>query len=134
MQRLEASEKALRKIFCADYDFLIPDYQRPYVWGKEQAAELLHDLSSALDRDDEGEPYFLGSVVLIKQPDVPRAQVVDGQQRLTILTILFAVLAHLADDFQVAQDQDPGDLGAVGPGEQREPAEHAQHGQVGNTK
>jgi uncharacterized protein with ParB-like and HNH nuclease domain len=66
MQRLEASEKALGKIFCADYDFMIPDYQRPYAWGKEQAVELLDDLSGALDRD-EGEPYFLGSIVLIKQ-------------------------------------------------------------------
>jgi len=101
MQRLEASEKALRKIFCADYDFLIPDYQRPYAWGTAQAAELLDDLSSVLDRD-EGEPYFLGSIVLIKQPDVPRAEVVDGQQRLTTLTILFAVLAHLAADAETA--------------------------------
>lgn len=103
MQRLEASEKALRKIFCADYDFLIPDYQRPYAWGTAQAAELLDDLSSALDRD-EGEPYFLGSIVLIKQPDVPRAEVVDGQQRLTTLTILFAVLAHLAADAETARE------------------------------
>jgi uncharacterized protein DUF262/uncharacterized protein DUF1524 len=103
MQRLEASEKALGKIFCEDYDFQIPDYQRPYAWGKEQAAELLDDLSGALDRE-EGEPYFLGSVVLIKQPDVPRAQVVDGQQRLTTLTILFAVLAHLAADEDTARE------------------------------
>ena len=88
---------SLEGIFCADYDFLIPDYQRPYAWGTEQAAELLDDLSGALDRD-EGEPYFLGSIVLIKQPDVPRAEVVDGQQRLTTLTILFAVLAYLAAD------------------------------------
>jgi Protein of unknown function DUF262/Protein of unknown function (DUF1524) len=101
MQRLEASEKALRKIFCADYDFLIPDYQRPYAWGKEQAGELLSDLTTALERG-EGEPYFLGSVVLIKQPDVPRAEVVDGQQRLTTLTILFAVLAHLTLDEETA--------------------------------
>jgi len=103
MQRLEASEKALRKIFCADYDFLIPDYQRPYAWGKDQTAELLDDLTMALGRD-EGEPYFLGSIVLIKQPDVPRAEVVDGQQRLTTLTLLFAVLAHLTADEETAHE------------------------------
>jgi hypothetical protein len=103
MQRLEANEKTLGKIFCADYDFLIPDYQRPYAWGTEQAAELLDDLSSALDRD-AAEPYFLGSIVLIKQPDVPRSQVVDGQQRLTTLTILFGVLAHLAVDGETARE------------------------------
>ena len=103
MQRLEASEKAIGRIFCADYDFLIPDYQRPYAWGQEQTSELLEDLSGALDRD-EGEPYFLGSIVLIKQSDVSRAQVVDGQQRLTTLTILFAVLAHLAADEATARE------------------------------
>ena len=103
MQRLEASEKALRKIFCADYDFLIPDYQRPYAWGKDQTAELLDDLTMALGRD-EGEPYFLGSIVLIKQPDVPRAEVVDGQQRLTTLTLLFAVIAHLTADEETARE------------------------------
>src|ERR1039457_3400422 len=101
MQRLEGGETALGKLFCADYDCLSPDDQRPYAWGMEQAAELLDDLSGALDRD-EGEPYFLGSIVLIKQPDVPRAEVVDGQQRLTTLTILFAVLAYLAADEETA--------------------------------
>lgn len=103
MQRLEASEKALSKIFCADYDFAIPDYQRPYAWGKEQAAELLDDLAGVLDRD-EGEPYFLGSVVLIKQSGEPWAEVVDGQQRLTTLTVVFAVLAHLAADDETTQE------------------------------
>jgi hypothetical protein len=103
MQQPEASEKALSKIFCADYDFVIPDYQRPYAWEKEQAAELLNDLTDALDRD-EREPYFLGSIVLIKQPDQPWGQVVDGQQRLTTLTILFAVLAHLAADEETAHE------------------------------
>jgi Protein of unknown function DUF262/Protein of unknown function (DUF1524) len=103
MQPLEASEKALAKIFCADYDFLIPDYQRPYAWGKDQTAELLDDLGTALDRD-KGEPYFLGSIVLIKQPDEPSAEVVDGQQRLTTLTIVFAVLAHLTADEQTARE------------------------------
>lgn len=97
MQRLEAQEKPLAKIFCGDYDFRVPNYQRPYAWGKEQAAELLDDLSEALDRD-EGEPYFLGSLVLIKQPERPEADIVDGQQRLTTLTILFAILADLAPD------------------------------------
>jgi Protein of unknown function DUF262 len=97
MQRLEAQERPLAKIFCGDYDFRVPNYQRPYAWEKEQAAELLDDLSEALDRD-EGEPYFLGSLVLIKQPERPEADIVDGQYRLTTLTILFAILADLADD------------------------------------
>ena len=95
MQQLEAHEKPLAKIFCGDYDFRVPNYQRPYAWGTDQAAELLDDLTGALERN-EGEPYFLGSLVLIKQPGAPRSEIIDGQQRLTTLTILFSVLAELA--------------------------------------
>lgn len=41
-------------------------------------------------------PYFLGSIVLIKDPQNPEADVVDGQQRLATLTILLSVLRDLA--------------------------------------
>jgi uncharacterized protein with ParB-like and HNH nuclease domain len=41
MQQLEAHEVPLHKTFSSDYDFRIPDYQRPYAWQVEQAAQLL---------------------------------------------------------------------------------------------
>lgn len=44
------------------------------------------------------EPYFLGSIVLIRPPKETVGQVVDGQQRLTTLTILAAVLRDLETD------------------------------------
>jgi len=34
MKALTAGENALRKIFSSDHEFMIPDYQRPYVWGQ----------------------------------------------------------------------------------------------------
>lgn len=97
MKLLDAGEYPLQKIFSSDFEFTIPDYQRPYSWGIEQALQLLDDLEGALDRDTE-DPYFLGSVVLVKNPGAPLAEVIDGQQRLTTLTILFAVLRDLASD------------------------------------
>ncbi|WP_320064195.1 DUF262 domain-containing HNH endonuclease family protein [Micromonospora sp. RTGN7] len=97
MQQLEAHEVPLHRIFCQDYDFRIPDYQRPYAWGKEQAGQLLDDLVEALERNSD-EPYFLGSVVLVKQKGQAPAEVIDGQQRLTTLTILLAVLRDLTGD------------------------------------
>jgi hypothetical protein len=103
MQQLEAHEFPLHKIFCSDYDFHIPDYQRPYAWGEEQAAQLLEDLVEALDRDNN-EPYFLGSVVLVKRKDESAAEVIDGQQRLTTLTILLAVLRDLTKDQDLRTD------------------------------
>jgi hypothetical protein len=95
LKPIDAGEIQIGKLFTAEYDFAIPDYQRPYAWGKDEALQLLDDLQSALDRDTD-EPYFLGSVVLVKEKGVSDAEVIDGQQRLTTLTILFAVLRDLA--------------------------------------
>ncbi|ALG12258.1 DUF262 domain-containing protein [Kibdelosporangium phytohabitans] len=103
MQRLEAHEVPLYKVFCSDYDFRIPDYQRPYAWEVEQATQLLDDLVDALDRNHD-EPYFLGSVVLVKRGDSSDAEVIDGQQRLTTLTILLAVLRDLSVDDEIRVD------------------------------
>lgn len=91
----------MKRIFSDDYLFQIPAYQRPYAWTTEQATELLDDLLTAMGHDGEMEdvsPYFLGSIVLIKDPSRALAEVVDGQQRLTTLTILFCVLRELSED------------------------------------
>ena len=45
-----------------------------------------------------GSQYFLGSIVLIKNDRDPKSSVVDGQQRLTTLTMLFAVLRTVMPD------------------------------------
>ena len=98
-EMIKASEQNIAKIFCNDYLFEIPVFQRPYAWEIEQIDELLDDLIFAMRRDDE-DPYFLGSVVLIKG-DKPNSQVVDGQQRLTTLTMLLCVLRELAEDSEL---------------------------------
>ncbi|WP_106797451.1 DUF262 domain-containing protein [Rhizobium sp. H4] len=97
---IEASEKPILDIFCDKYLFRIPSYQRPYAWTTEQASELLNDIVTACGSSGDvadASPYFLGSIVLIKDPQKPEADVVDGQQRLTTLTILMSVLRDLSD-------------------------------------
>ncbi|MGT2463368.1 DUF262 domain-containing protein [Sinomonas atrocyanea] len=103
LKPIDAGEVQLGKLFTAEYDFTIPDYQRPYAWGKDETLQLLDDLKSALEGDLD-EPYFLGSVVLVKEKGAPSAEVIDGQQRLTTLTILFAVLRDLAHDAALRAD------------------------------
>ena len=94
-ETIKASEQNLDKVFCDDYLFEIPFYQRPYAWTTEEVGELLDDLLFAMDKDAEA-PYFLGSIVLIKG-DTPDSKVIDGQQRLTTLTMLLCALRELAD-------------------------------------
>lgn len=103
LKPIDAGEVQLGKLFTAEFDFEIPDYQRPYAWGRDETLQLLDDLQSSLDRDTD-EPYFLGSIVLVKEKGVPAAEVIDGQQRLTTLTILFAVLRDLANDAALRAD------------------------------
>jgi len=104
---ITAHEKPLNKIFCEDYLFEIPTYQRPYSWKKEQAIQLLDDISYFALRDEELTdipPYFLGSIVLIKKQTSAFAKVVDGQQRLTTLTILLAALRHVIEDDELKDE------------------------------
>ena len=98
---LEAHDKLIREIFEGSYQFEIPDYQRPYAWTTQQVTELFDDLYSAMQDarvSGGGSQYFLGSIVLIKNDRDPKSSVVDGQQRLTTLTMLFAVLRTVMPD------------------------------------
>lgn len=90
--KITGKEYPLSKIFSEEFDYYIPAYQRPYAWTKEETETLFDDLFHFF-QTEETDNYFLGSIVLIKEEDKPHADVIDGQQRLTTLTILFAVIA-----------------------------------------
>jgi hypothetical protein len=91
---IKGGEYPVAKLFDKEFVFEIPSYQRPYAWEREQAGELFDDLDRALGdkKAEDAAPYFLGSIVVIKTDDRPNAQVVDGQQRLTTLTLLLSAL------------------------------------------
>lgn len=91
-KKINGAEYPLAKIFSSEFEYVIPSYQRPYAWTVDQASELFDDLFDFY-RSDLDEGYFLGSIVLIKEEGKPAAEVIDGQQRLTTLTILLAALA-----------------------------------------
>ena len=106
-ETIEARELQLVSIFSDSYRFEIPEYQRPYAWTTEQTGELLDDLLHAMghvENVSEAAPYFLGSIVIIKKGLRPQARIVDGQQRITTLTILLCVLRELA-----SEESDRGD-------------------------
>lgn len=91
-KKISGAEYPLAKIFSSDFEYVIPHYQRPYAWTVDQASELFEDLLAFHEAEaDEG--YFLGSIVLIKSEERPLSEVIDGQQRLTTLTILLAAMA-----------------------------------------
>ena len=98
MSSIKGGEYPLSKIFSSEFNYNIPSYQRPYAWTIQETGILFDDLYDFYKNEDKEENYFLGSIVLIKQDDNPKSDVIDGQQRLTTLTILFAIIAHSLSD------------------------------------
>lgn len=92
MSKITGKEYPLFNIFSQEFDFNIPEYQRPYAWTEEESGILFDDLYKFF-REEQSDNYFLGSIVLIKKDNQPSSSVIDGQQRLTTLTIMLACLA-----------------------------------------
>ena len=74
--------------------FLVPPFQRRYSWKEDQISQLIDDVFEASPNDEL--PYFLGSIVLASSDDAgdnsKRSLVLDGQQRLTTISLMIAVL------------------------------------------
>lgn len=96
----DTEQFVVRDLFSDDYVFRFPLYQRPYRWGTPLAETLLDDILEAAGSQgkvDDHPPYFIGSIVLVKQKERYHL-VIDGRQRLTTITILLAVLRDLEKD------------------------------------
>ena len=63
---ISGAEYPLSKVFSDDFEYHIPQYQRPYAWTTEEANVLFSDLRDFW-REEDDENYFLGSTVLIKK-------------------------------------------------------------------
>ncbi len=108
---LNAREDTLISLFSDRCDYVAPAYQREYAWREEDAGRLFDDVwlwAQGLDGDEQprrsltGEsPYFLGSLLFVRQEGEDRALIIDGHQRLMTLTILFATLR----DLETARDR-----------------------------
>lgn len=87
---MKAEERNIGSILTEQICYEIPPYQRPYSWKKENVQQLLDDLWEAFEaKDDE---YFVGSLITIEKEKDKLYEVVDGQQRLTTLNLIFARL------------------------------------------
>jgi len=104
------SEKILVKDIFSRMWFRIPEYQRPYVWSHGEVNDLLDDLTFAMSEKPDFE-YFLGSFVFQAKPasaedgqNFDENDLLDGQQRMATLLMLFGVLRDLTEDPQAKKD------------------------------
>lgn len=102
---VKATETSFAGVLEGKKQYQVPLYQRTYSWTKKQLDQLWDDVVelAAARRTDPKTSHFIGSLVLATSPDfnavgVSKLLVVDGQQRLTTLTLLLAALRdHLAE-------------------------------------
>lgn len=94
---MKAVETNFLKFLQGTRQFVIPIYQRTYSWTRQQCEQLWKDIVRA--SDDEVSGHFVGSVVYVERglyqvTAVPQLLVIDGQQRLTTLTLLLVALGR----------------------------------------
>lgn len=85
--KIESTDQDIRTMLSSGY-YSIPRFQRPYSWDRENIQEFWDDIVR-----DNPTDYFIGSMVVYKDGQ-QRYGVVDGQQRLTTITILLCVLRN----------------------------------------
>jgi len=91
--KIEADVKTIKDL--SKYYFLVPDYQREYVWRvDDQVAQFIIDLDNEYQPEQKDQSgYFLGSIIIVKNQQ--KYDVVDGQQRLTTIVITMCALRNI---------------------------------------
>ncbi len=89
--------------------FVIPVYQRNYDWTNKECKELLNDVIS-VEKHDRG-THFIGSIVFIHEgtystSEVKELVIIDGQQRLTTINIIYVALFRFAKENNMQQEAD----------------------------
>jgi len=105
---MKASSANFLTVIKGPKQFVIPIYQRTYSWQIAQCNKLFNDILS-ISRDENIPGHFIGSVVYFQESihtvsDVPKLLVIDGQQRLTTVSLLIAALAEFVRDHKVEID------------------------------
>ena len=92
---MKAQDVPLIQLLDGAKQFVVPIFQRDYSWGTKHCQQLWNDILR-VGADQNSKAHFLGSVVYIPAEDsqaaIPRWLVIDGQQRLTTVTLLLIAL------------------------------------------
>lgn len=98
---MKAEELKIVDVLTESKTYIIPSYQRPYSWTDEHVMLLVKDI---YDEFDSGiKEYFIGSLICINQGD-DVYEVVDGQQRLTTLSLIITKIRDLVSEQKVKDD------------------------------
>lgn len=92
---LNAVTRSVNDIFSLNKKYIVPRFQREYSWTSEEVEEFWEDITSQISikgRRTINEEYFIGCIVLVGEDAKFEFQIVDGQQRLTTLTLFIRAI------------------------------------------
>ena len=104
---MKAESIKIAKVFSSggDVHYYLPYFQREYAWEKENWQTLLNDVLGLYDvySDEKPPEHFMGSLVVIndgtRKGTVPAFKLVDGQQRLTTISLMLCALGTITKEF-----------------------------------
>lgn len=94
MSKIEVNITPYHNLFDKRKKIVVPEYQRPYVWGKDKSEELLIDLEDYFLKSSPDKPYYLGLILLYYNRKESHYEIIDGQQRITTLLIIQRLLSE----------------------------------------
>ena len=101
MARIENHKYSIEEAFRECF-YIVPDYQREYVWTDKEVHQLLEDIGEQIDAGTTRE-YIIGTVLVSPTDQKNHYEVIDGQQRLTTFFLLLCALRHLLQQEPEAQ-------------------------------
>lgn len=107
---MKAGETTIRQVLEGTKQFVVPLFQRAYSWKRKNWEILWIDIIALYEEEDGESTHFLGSIVTApigsRPEEVTRYLLIDGQQRLTTLMVLMAVIRDLdeSDERKLARE------------------------------
>ena len=92
MARIENHKFTIDEAFRECF-YIIPDYQREYVWSEKEVTQLLEDINEQIDATSS--EYFIGTILVSPTTEKSHFEVIDGQQRLTTFFLILCALRTL---------------------------------------
>lgn len=92
MAKIENHKYSIEEAFRECY-YIVPDYQREYVWTEKEVHQLLDDINAEIDGSTK--EYFIGTILVSPADIKNHYEIIDGQQRLTTFFLILCALKHL---------------------------------------
>ena len=94
--KIDSHLLSVGEVLKADVKYYVPPHQRNFAWTLEEVRQMWEDITSAMA--DEQQDYFLGTIVVQGDDESKTCVVIDGQQRLATLTMIFSAIRAIFEE------------------------------------